>query len=98
VTERTAELDDGTLAGSVLTMDGAFRVLVGKVGLSVIEAAQMCSTTPAEHLRLRRMGELAVGSFADLAILDAESLRVRSTLVRGNLCAPPPPPAGVREH
>ena len=26
--ERTAVLDDGTLAGSILTMDGAFRMLV----------------------------------------------------------------------
>ena len=39
VTERTAELEDGTLAGSVLTMDGAFRMLVRDAGASLIEAA-----------------------------------------------------------
>lgn len=83
VTERTAELEDGTLAGSVLTMDGAFRVLVGKVGLSVVEAARLCSTTPAEQLRLAGMGALRAGNLADLAILDRDTLRVRTTLIGG---------------
>ena len=47
VTERCAVLADGTLAGSILTMDGAFRVLVGAAGLGVVEAARICATTPA---------------------------------------------------
>jgi N-acetylglucosamine-6-phosphate deacetylase len=85
VTERTAELEDGTIAGSVLTMDGAFRVLVGKVGLSVVEAARLCSTTPAERLRLVGMGGLIEGNLADLVILDRETLRVRATFVAGRL-------------
>jgi N-acetylglucosamine-6-phosphate deacetylase len=83
VTERTAELEDGTLAGSVLTMDGAFRVLVGKVGLSVVEAARLCSTTPAEQLRLAGMGALVPGNLADFVILDRDTLRVRSTFING---------------
>jgi N-acetylglucosamine-6-phosphate deacetylase len=87
VTERTAELEDGTLAGSVLTMDAAFRVLVGKVGLSVIEAARLCATTSAEQLKLRDMGRIAVGGLADLVILDRETLRVRATLIAGRVWA-----------
>lgn len=83
VTERTAELEDGTLAGSVLTMDAAFRVLVGKVGLSVVEAARLCSTTPAQQLRLAGMGALIPGNLADLVILDRDTLRVRSTYIGG---------------
>jgi N-acetylglucosamine-6-phosphate deacetylase len=83
VTERTAELDDGTLAGSVLTMDGAFRVLVRTVGLSVIEAARVCSTSPAEQLRLRDLGKLETGALADLVVLDRASLRVRNTFING---------------
>jgi N-acetylglucosamine-6-phosphate deacetylase len=85
VTERTAELEDGTIAGSVLTMDGAFRVLVRKVGLSVVEAAHLCSTTPAERLRLAGTGGLIEGNLADLVILDRETLRVRATFVAGRL-------------
>jgi N-acetylglucosamine-6-phosphate deacetylase len=87
VTDRTAELEDGTLAGSVLTMDGAFRVLVGKVGLSVVEAARLCSTTPAEQLRLAGLGALRPGNFADLVILDRDTLKVRTTLI-GGTCPP----------
>jgi N-acetylglucosamine-6-phosphate deacetylase len=83
VTERTAELEDGTLAGSVLTMDGAFRVLVEKVGLSVVEAARLCSTTPAERLRLAGMGALVPGDLADFVILDRQTLRVRTTMIGG---------------
>lgn len=83
VTGRTAELEDGTIAGSVVTMDGAFRVLVGKVGLNVVDAARLCSTTPAEQLRLAGMGRLVAGGLADLVILDRETLHVRSTMING---------------
>ncbi|HYU79029.1 MAG TPA: N-acetylglucosamine-6-phosphate deacetylase [Vicinamibacterales bacterium] len=85
VTERTAELEDGTFAGSVLTMDGAFRQLVGQVGLSVRDAARLCSTSPAEQLRLPDLGKLAPGYLADLVILDRETLRVRSTVINGQI-------------
>lgn len=81
VTERTAVLDDGTLAGSVLTMDRAFRRLVS-LGVSLVEAARMCATTPARQLRLSDTGRLAVGSVADLVVLDSELL-VRDTFLRG---------------
>jgi N-acetylglucosamine-6-phosphate deacetylase len=91
VTERTAELEDGTIAGSVLTMDGAFRVLVGKIGLGVVDAVRVCSTTPAELLRLRDMGRLVPGSFADLAILDRDTLGVRSTMINGQIWNPARP-------
>lgn len=91
VTERTAELEDGTIAGSVITMDRAFRVLVSKVGLSLVDAARVCSTTPAELLRLRDLGQLALGALADLAILDRDTLRVRSTVINGRIWNPAPP-------
>ena len=48
----TAVLPDGTRAGSLLTMDGAFRMLVGQAGLSMIDAATMCATTAARELGL----------------------------------------------
>ena len=67
-----AYLDDGTLAGSVLTMDRAFSVLVKAMGFSVIEAAQMCATTPARELGLTGFGALLPGATADLVVLDQE--------------------------
>jgi N-acetylglucosamine-6-phosphate deacetylase len=45
VRDGAAYLDDGTLAGSVATMDRVFRFLVRRVGLSPSEASQLCSTT-----------------------------------------------------
>jgi N-acetylglucosamine-6-phosphate deacetylase len=82
VTESGARLDDGTLAGSTLTMDGAFRVLVERVGLSLVDAAQLCATTPARQLNLHGLGVLAAGAQADLVVLD-RVLSVVQTYIRG---------------
>ena len=82
VTERTAELADGTLAGSVLTMDAAFRTLVNRVGVSFVDAVQMCSTTPAFELGLTEAGAIAHGMTADLVVL-GPSLTVRQTYLAG---------------
>ena len=48
----TALLDDGTIAGSVTTMDRVFQFLVAAVGLSLVDAATLCATTPARGLGL----------------------------------------------
>ena len=78
----TAVLADGTVAGSVLTMDKAFAMLASTVGVSLIEAAAMCSTTPARELGLQGLGVIAPGSRADLAVLD-RNFRVRQTWLGG---------------
>jgi N-acetylglucosamine-6-phosphate deacetylase len=82
--DTTAVLEDGTMAGSVLTMDGAFRVLVGRVGLSLIETATICATTPARELGLAGHGVLAQDAAADLVVLDPH-FKVVQTYVAGNL-------------
>jgi N-acetylglucosamine-6-phosphate deacetylase len=79
-----AYLDDGTIAGSVLTMDRAFAVLVGTVGASFPEAAVMCSTTPARELGLAGFGVIAPGAVADLVVMDP-SFRVCRTYIGGRL-------------
>ena len=79
-----AYLDDGTLAGSVLTMDQAFGRLVGAMGLSLVEAAMLCSTTPARELGLHGFGVIAPGAIADLAVLDRQ-FRVVQTYIAGRL-------------
>jgi N-acetylglucosamine-6-phosphate deacetylase len=80
--EDTARLADGTIAGSVLTMDRAFAALVGTVGVSLVDAATMCATTPARQLGLQGLGVIAPGNKADLAVLDG-SFRVRQTWLGG---------------
>jgi len=79
-----ARLDDGTIAGSTLTMDKAFRNLVHDLRMSVLDAARSCATTPAEALGLAQLGRLSEGWIADLIVLDAR-LEVRSTFVGGEL-------------
>jgi N-acetylglucosamine-6-phosphate deacetylase len=82
VTERCAVLHDGTLAGSILTMDGAFRTLVGPAGLDVVSAARLCAATPAQALGRPDLGRLEPGASADLVVLDA-AWRVVQTWVAG---------------
>jgi N-acetylglucosamine-6-phosphate deacetylase len=79
-----ALLADGTLAGSTWTMDRAFRTLVRGIGLTLVDAAVMCSTTPARELGLVGHGVLATDAVADLVVLDPD-LRVVQTYVSGRL-------------
>lgn len=79
-----ANLDDGTIAGSVLTMDRAFGKLVTAMRLSLIDAATVCATTPARALGLQGFGVIAPGSVADLVVLD-RGLEVVHTFVAGAL-------------
>jgi N-acetylglucosamine-6-phosphate deacetylase len=81
-----AYLDDGTLAGGTATMDGVFRMLVDRMGLSLSDAATLCATTPARELGLVGHGVLAVDAVADLVVLDRE-LSVVQTYVGGRLVA-----------
>ena len=80
----TARLDDGTLAGSVLTMDRAFARLVTLGGLSPVEAAAMTATTPARELGLHGHGVIATGAVADLVVMDS-TFNVVQTWVGGEL-------------
>ncbi|MGH9161691.1 MAG: N-acetylglucosamine-6-phosphate deacetylase [Vicinamibacteraceae bacterium] len=84
VRETACFLDDGTLAGSRVTMDGAFRFVVQALGFSLLDAARLCATNQAEQLGLSDVGALRVGAGADLTVLDS-NLQVRSTYVAGQL-------------
>jgi N-acetylglucosamine-6-phosphate deacetylase len=80
--EKTAVLENGTLAGSILTMDAAFRMLVTRIGLSLPDAARMCATTPAESIKAADIGAIVVGKWADLTVLDRD-LHVAQTYIGG---------------
>jgi N-acetylglucosamine-6-phosphate deacetylase len=82
VRDGAAFLDDGTLAGSTLTMDRAFRNVVARFGGSIVNAATMCSTTPARELGLTGFGVLADGAVADLVVLD-RGFHVVRTFIAG---------------
>jgi N-acetylglucosamine-6-phosphate deacetylase len=80
----TALLPDGTIAGSIVTMDRVFQNLVGTVGLSLVDAATLCATTPARELGLVGHGLLAPDAVADLVVLDAR-FNVVQTYIAGQL-------------
>ena len=79
-----AYLQDGTLAGSISTMDAAFRFLVRDVALSWNDAARLCSTTPASELGLADLGLIQKGAIADLVVMDRD-LMVKQTYIAGRL-------------
>ena len=84
VNNSAAYLEDGTLAGSVATMDRVFRFLTKEVGLSLTDAARLCSTTPAAELGLKDTGLIATGAIADLVVMDRE-FEVGHTFIGGRL-------------
>jgi N-acetylglucosamine-6-phosphate deacetylase len=74
---------NGSLAGSTLTMDVAFRNLVLGAGLDLLDAVHATSGKPAELLGISdRVGALRPGLSADLVVLDAD-LRPSRILRRG---------------
>lgn len=79
-----ARLEDGTIAGSIATMDANVRNIAG-LGVPLHEVIQMASTNPARVCGVgERKGSLAPGMDADLVFLD-EHLNVRMTIVMGEI-------------
>lgn len=80
-----ARLADGTLAGSVLTFDQAFRNLRDYTGCDMAEMIAMSSANAAADLGVAdRKGRLASGYDADLVVLDSD-FRVCLTVCRGRI-------------
>jgi N-acetylglucosamine-6-phosphate deacetylase len=87
----TARLTDGTLAGSILTMEQAVQNVVKFTGCSVAEALMMASATPARVLDGQwpvHKSRIAPDCDADLVVLDDE-LRVTHTVVAGKVVYEP---------
>lgn len=85
VVEGAACLADGTLAGSVLTMDQALRNMLAMTHVSLQDAVRMCTLNPAQSIGYAtRKGRLRTGYDADLLIFDT-SLTLQATLCRGQI-------------
>jgi len=79
-------LADGTLAGSVLTMDQALRNLVA-IGIPLDEAARRISTYPADYLSEWDRGRLQPGAYADIVVLSPD-LELMQIFIEGEAIAP----------
>jgi len=83
VREKKAYLENGTLAGSTLTMEAAVKNMVELVGVPLTDAVRMASLNGAKVLGLEhKKGILAVGKDADLVVLDKD-FDVQMTIYEG---------------
>ena len=77
------QLDDGTLAGSNLTMDEAVRYCVNNLGVKLEDALCMASSNPARFIRAeQQLGRIQAGYLASLVHL-SDDLTVLETWIDG---------------
>ena len=87
VVEGVARLADGTLAGSVLTLNKAVRNFYENTNATLTEVIHMASLNPATSINVEgRKGSLEIGKDADVIFLDDE-FNCYLTLVNGMLVA-----------
>ncbi len=82
VVDGAARLEDGTLAGSIISMLDGVRLMIEKVGVSAGEAAMMAAANPASLLGLDDRGRIEVGARADLLLLSRE-LKLKAVFIAG---------------
>lgn len=83
VKNNSARLEDGTLAGSVLTLNQAVRNLYENTDLKLFEAVALASYNPAKDIGVdTKKGSLEIGKDADITIFDGEFF-VTHTIVEG---------------
>ncbi|GAA1074227.1 MULTISPECIES: N-acetylglucosamine-6-phosphate deacetylase [Kitasatospora] len=77
-------VEGGSIAGSTLTLDVAFRRSVTVNGLSLGQAVESLSTVPARLLGLAdSVGSLETGKYADLVVLDSLTYDLVAVMRRG---------------
>ncbi len=86
VEDGVAKLPDRTaFAGSVATADRLVRNMVNLAGVSLVEAVQMITSTPAKICNVfQKKGSISIGKQADLVIFD-QNIDVKTTLINGRV-------------
>jgi N-acetylglucosamine-6-phosphate deacetylase len=84
VTESGAHLSNGSLAGSILTMDQAVRNMRQITNCTLEELVKMSSYNAAQQLKLTNKGQLIEGYDADAVIVD-EHLLLHQTIKAGQI-------------
>lgn len=82
VKNSTARLNDGTLAGSVLSLPEALGNIIRFTGCPLWEAVAMASTTPAQLLGIPSKGSIVPGKDADLVLWD-QDFQVHTVIIAG---------------
>jgi N-acetylglucosamine-6-phosphate deacetylase len=85
VKDNSARLEDGVLAGSVLTLNKAVCNIKNNTNLKINEVINMVSLNPAREIKLDKYkGSLEVNKDADIVIFDKD-INIKETIVEGNI-------------
>jgi N-acetylglucosamine-6-phosphate deacetylase len=85
IVDGLARLEDGTIAGSVLTMNRAVKNMVSTGLVPVDDALKMASLVPAKILGINHnKGTLLPGSDADVVVMDRD-FNVKLTMIEGKI-------------
>jgi N-acetylglucosamine-6-phosphate deacetylase len=80
-----ATLKDGTIAGSVATMNRCVKIFWENTGAQLPQIIEMVTKTPAQDLSLyEEIGSLESGKRADIVIFD-EDVQVKQTIIGGQV-------------
>ncbi len=85
VDNNSARLNDGTLAGSILTLNKAVCNILKYTDLEMYEAVALASLNPAKLINMdNSKGSIKIGKDADLIIFD-EDLKVDLSISGGKI-------------
>lgn len=83
VKNNSARLEDGTLAGSILTLNKAVKNYMQYTDINIYESVNMASLNPAKYLKIdNKTGSIEVGKDADMTIFDNDFC-VKQTIING---------------
>ncbi|MFL0250252.1 N-acetylglucosamine-6-phosphate deacetylase [Clostridium neuense] len=85
VKDNSARLEDGTLAGSILTLNKAIKNIYENTNLTLNEAVNLATINPARDIKIDcRKGSLEKGKDADITIFN-DKFEVLETIVGGRI-------------
>ncbi|GAA0743356.1 N-acetylglucosamine-6-phosphate deacetylase [Clostridium oceanicum] len=85
VKDGSARLEDGTLAGSILTLDKAVKNVFENTDIKIWEAVSMVTKNPAKDINIyNKKGSLSIGKDSDIIVFD-EKFNVNCTIVEGRI-------------
>ena len=80
-----ATLEDGTLAGSVATMNNVVKNFMANSEFNVAEVVELVTKNPARELKIfDKVGSIEIGKAADFVIFD-ENFNVKQTIIDGKI-------------
>ncbi|MPW25609.1 N-acetylglucosamine-6-phosphate deacetylase [Alkalibaculum sp. M08DMB] len=85
VEKNSARLENGTLAGSILSINNALKNFKTNTGISIVEAVKTVTENPAKLLKMGdTIGSIRIGNNSDFVIHD-EEFSILFTFINGKL-------------